>query len=63
MTATFRPEGAKIFEFPRRITAIAERRREERAILARTEGEPVIEWGSSWYHAAAVQQAERSPKA
>jgi hypothetical protein len=60
----FRHESAKIYEFPRRARATADGQHEgnKPAVDLRSQQAPVVEFGSGWYHEAAIQDAERTRK-
>jgi hypothetical protein len=64
MSESFRQESAKIYEFPGKIRAAASARRrdDKTADILRLQQAPVVEFGSGWYHEAAVQEAERPRK-
>ena len=64
MSTTFRHEGAKIYEFPRKLRTTAGEQRRESQSEADFRPRPIaaVEFGSGWYHEAAVQDAERNPK-
>ena len=64
MSTTFRHEGAKIYEFPRKVRTAAggPRRQNQSDADLRSRPNPDVEFGSGWYHEAAVQDAERTRK-
>jgi hypothetical protein len=55
---------AKIYQFPRKALLAAGRRRDDSqpVVDLRTQNLPTIEFGSGWYHEAAVQDADRTRK-
>lgn len=57
-------ETAKIYQFPRRTqtAGIGERRDLQWTHAARMEGLLAVDFGSGWYHQAAVDDAERGRK-
>ena len=57
MITNSRPASAKIYQFPRKTSANAgESSRETRAAIDhRGQSVPTVEFGSGWYHEAAVQ--------
>lgn len=59
MSTKFHQTTAKIYAFPRRLTAAGLRRVEEKALGC---DRVTIESGSSWYHEAAIRDADRSRK-
>jgi hypothetical protein len=64
MNENFRQESAKIYAFPERNRAAAgsQRRDDKAAAVSRLQQLPVVEFGSGWYHEAAVQEADRPRK-
>ncbi|WP_158817989.1 DUF2735 domain-containing protein [Methylocapsa sp. S129] len=63
MTANSQPQSAKIYQFPRKTSAsLAGAGREIKSALDhRQRVVPTVEFGSGWYHEAAMQ-AERTRK-
>jgi hypothetical protein len=55
------PTSAKIYQFPRRGIAVAAGREAKPALDHRLRAVPTVDFGSGWYHEAAVQ-AERTRK-
>jgi hypothetical protein len=55
---TNRPMG-RVVEFPRHRTADGRRVAAEAALAERTDAKSPIEFGSSWYHEAAIEDARR----
>ena len=62
MTPTVRRESAKIYAFPRKPrTALTEPFRQGDSVVCEFQRTAYADFGS-WYHEAAVQEAERSRK-
>lgn len=57
-------ESARIYEFPRRIRAATgeQRRNDNKPVVLQSMPFPQIEFGSCWYHEAAVQDADQTRK-
>jgi len=63
MSANFRQESAKILEFPRRPGAtVVGLRGDKIGPATRFPPLPYADFGSGWYHEAAVQEVDRSRK-
>ncbi len=64
MDTNVRRESAKIYEFPRRPRGLADtyRRGDRLAAELSSVHAPTIEFGSGWYHQAAVEEAQRPGK-
>ncbi len=64
MTTSFRQESAKLYIFPTKIPKGAAGRRGLIKPVAelRPLDLPEVQFGSGWYHEAAVQEAERTRK-
>lgn len=61
---TSRPETAIIYQFPARPNRTAgSRLSDERSVLEQQEQRlPTVEFGSGWYHEAAIRDAQRPRK-
>ncbi len=64
VSTTFGRETAKIYEFPRKFRSPGGevRRGDKTVALFPAQPLPEIEFGSAWYHEAAVQEADRTRK-
>jgi len=64
MTTTFHRETARIYQFPVRGASQANKRIEKVNAVSGLKSAPYAEvtFGGSWYHEAAIRDAERNPK-
>lgn len=53
---------AKIYQFPRHATAAGRREQDKPVVDPRSEHDLGIEFGSGWYHEAALREADRNRK-
>lgn len=64
MTEKLHQQSAKIYEFPkgRRVSSLRNRDVARVGMETAVSRLPNMEYGESWYHAAAIQEAEKAGK-